>query len=136
MGVQAVYLGHLTHEAIAAMLALASVFVCTPCWEEPFGLVVIEALACGTPVAGFARGALTDILDAECSVLAAPNDVVGLALAIRSALSLDRRAGRARAECFGNDLMIARYVALYRTLIFANEEARRHDNLLDDADAG
>ena len=117
------------------MLARASVLVCTPCWEEPFGLVVVEALACGTPVAGFARGALTDILDGKCSVLAAPNDVAGLAQAIVSALSLDRLACRARAEFFGNDLMIARYVALYRTLIFADEEAHRRDSLLDDADA-
>ncbi len=135
LGAQAVYLGHLTHEAVAAMLARASVLVCTPCWEEPFGLVVVEALACGTPVAGFARGALADILDAKCSVLAAPNDVAGLAQAIVLALSLDRHACRARAELFGNDLMIARYVALYRTLIFADEEAHHRDSLLDDADA-
>lgn len=136
LGPEAVYLGHLTHEALAAMLARASVLVCTPCWEEPFGLVVVEALACGTPVAGFARGALIDILDAGCGVLAAPDDVDGLAMAIRSALLLDRHACRARAELFGNDLMIARYVALYRTLIVAGEEARRRDSLLDDADVG
>ena len=136
LGSEAVYLGHLGHNEVAALLAKAAVLVCTPCWEEPFGLVVVEALACGTPVAGFARGALVDILDANCGVLAAPADVAGLALAIRAALLLDRHGCRARAEVFGTDLMIARYVALYRTLIVAADEAKRRDRLLDDVDAG
>jgi UDP-glucose:tetrahydrobiopterin glucosyltransferase len=43
----------------------ASVAVVTPPWDEPFGLVVIEALACGTPVAALARGAMTELVDAE-----------------------------------------------------------------------
>lgn len=136
LGSDAVYLGHVSHDMVAALLGRASVLVCTPCWEEPFGLVVVEALACGTPVAGFARGALVDILDATCGALAAPGDVAALALAIVTALSLDRHACRARAELFGTDLMIDRYVALYRTLVVAAEEASRCDTLLDELDAG
>ena len=136
LGADAIHLGHLTHDGVAAALARASALVCTPRWEEPFGLVVVEALACGTPVAGFARGALIDILDEECGALAAPDDVTGLAGAIRTALTLDRRACRARAERFGTDLMIARYEALYRTQIVAAEQAGRRDRLLDDVDAG
>src|SRR5205085_2040355 len=74
-GPQVRYAGHLESGELAAMVADAAVALVTPCWEEPFGLVAIEALACGTPVAGFARGALPEILDARTGALAAPGDV-------------------------------------------------------------
>lgn len=126
------YLGHLEQGEIAAMLGRASVLVCTPRWEEPFGLVVAEALACGTPVAGFARGALPDILDAACGALAPADDVAALAEAITACLSLDRTACRARAGLFDADRMIARYEALYHDVIADHAAARRE--LVDDAD--
>ena len=59
------YAGHLCHDKLIALIANAQVCLCTPNWEEPYGLVVAEALACGTPVAAFARGALPSLLDAS-----------------------------------------------------------------------
>ena len=107
-------LGHLDHAALAARLGRAQVALVTPCWEEPFGLVVAEALACGTPVAAFARGALPGILDATCGRLAPAGDTEGLARAMRAAAGLDRRACRARAEAlFDAREMTDRYEALY-----------------------
>ena len=55
--------GHLDTAALAALVGSARACLVTPAWEEPYGLVVAEALACGTPVVGFARGALPELID-------------------------------------------------------------------------
>ncbi|MBB5747597.1 glycosyltransferase [Brevundimonas variabilis] len=114
MGAGTQYLGHLPHAELAAVIGGASAFLCTPCWEEPYGLVVAEALACGVPVAAFARGAIPEILTPDCGVLATPDDAVALAAATRQALMLDRAACRARAVAACDaDGMIDAYEALY-----------------------
>jgi glycosyltransferase involved in cell wall biosynthesis len=113
-------LGHLGEAALAGHLSRSRVAVISPCWEEPFGLVVVEALACGTPVAAFARGAIPDLVDEATGRLAAPDGVAELARAIREASALDRDACRARAEArFGIDIMLDRYEALYRRVVAA-----------------
>ncbi|MFK0247181.1 glycosyltransferase [Amycolatopsis azurea] len=111
------YVGHLAHHDLVHLVGSASVAVVSPRWEEPYGLVVAEALACGTPVAGFARGALPEILDDFSGTLAAPDDVHGLAAAIARASTLDRSAARLRAETACSvDRMVDEYVKLYREL--------------------
>jgi glycosyltransferase involved in cell wall biosynthesis len=111
------YVGHLPHADLAALVGGAGVALCTPCWEEPYGLVVAEALACGTPVAAFARGALPEILDGASGCLAEPDDVDALADAARRALALDRADVRRRAEEHCSvDVMVERYEVLYTTL--------------------
>ncbi len=111
------YLGHLSHQDLVHLVGSAGVAVVSPRWEEPYGLVVAEALACGTPVAGFARGALPEIVDESSGVLAAPDDVSGLAKAIAEAATLDRAAARRRAETACSvDRMVDEYVQLYLEL--------------------
>ena len=118
LGPGVVDLGHLGQADLAAALGGARIAVATPRWEEPFGLVIAEALACGTPVAGFRRGAFPDLLDAATGRLAAPDDVADLARVMSEALSLDRGACRRRAEAhFDVEVMIDRYEALYGTLV-------------------
>jgi glycosyltransferase involved in cell wall biosynthesis len=92
------YLGHLEHDQLSAAVGQAAVAVVSPDWDEPYGLVVAEALACGTPVAAFARGGIPEIVDESCAVLAAPGDIAELAESIRAAARLDRRAARIRAQ--------------------------------------
>lgn len=107
------YLGHLQRPALAQELATAAVALVTPCWDEPFGLVVAEALACGTPVAAFDRGAMIDLISDEVGCLVPPNDVAALAAAMTVARGKSRTACRARAEALWNhDLMLDRYEAL------------------------
>jgi glycosyltransferase involved in cell wall biosynthesis len=111
------YLGHLTHDRLQAVLGRATAAIVTPCWDEPYGLVVAEALACGTPVCGFARGALPELLDADCGRLVAGGDVDGLAAAIAMSPTLSRRAARRRAETTCSiAVMIDRYEQLYDEL--------------------
>jgi glycosyltransferase involved in cell wall biosynthesis len=112
------YAGHLDSAALAELVRDADVALVTPCWEEPFGLVAIEALACGTPVAGFARGALPEILDPATGALGSPDDVVGLAEQIKVARRLSRGTCRRHAERhFSLETMTDRYLDAYRSLL-------------------
>jgi glycosyltransferase involved in cell wall biosynthesis len=117
-GPEVSYAGHLDSAALATLVREAEVALVTPCWEEPFGLVAIEALACGTPVAAFARGALPEILDEHSGALARPDDVADLARQIGRARGLSRVACRRRAERrFSLRTMTDRYVDAYRTRV-------------------
>jgi glycosyltransferase involved in cell wall biosynthesis len=111
------YVGHLDHTALAALVGGARAALCTPRWEEPYGLVVAEALACGSPVAAFRRGGVPAILDTGCGALASADDVASLADAIRTAVTLDRAACRARAETTCDaERMVDSYEALYEEM--------------------
>lgn len=109
------YLGHLTHDELAVRLGRARACLVTPRWDEPYCLVAAEALACGTPVAGFARGALPELLDDRCAVLVEPDNVEALSAALLAAARLPRAAARAHAVAHcSQDQMIGRYEDLYR----------------------
>lgn len=122
LGLDAVHVGHLDHDALSRLIGGARAFLCTPMWDEPYGLVVAESLACGVPVAAFARGAIPEILDESCGVLATPDDVDSLAQAGRAAVELSREDCRRRAEqtCDARR-MIDSYEGLYLRRISANE---------------
>jgi glycosyltransferase involved in cell wall biosynthesis len=91
-------LGNCSHEELNDLIGNALCCLITPSWEEPFGLVVAESLACGTPVAGISRGALPHILTLETGCLTSSNDPAELAQCIDNAIKLDRTACRKRAE--------------------------------------
>ncbi len=111
------YVGHLRTDALVALVGDASASLVTPCWEEPYGLVVAESLSCGTPVAGFARGALPELVDRRHARLVAPGDVAGLARALAEATTLDRDAVRAHAVATCSvAAMIDGYERLYEAL--------------------
>jgi glycosyltransferase involved in cell wall biosynthesis len=107
------YLGHLPRSRLVDEVGRAAVCLVTPCWDEPFGLVVAEALACGTPIAAFSRGAIPELLTADTGIMVPANDVPALAQAILAARVLDRRACRRHAEAsWSMDRMIAGYESL------------------------
>ncbi len=115
LGPAARYAGHLDHRALARLLGAAGVAVVTPDWDEPYGLVASEALACGTPVAAVARGALPEIVDDTVGALAAPGDLAGLADAIRRARGRSRAAARERAvRRFSVEQMVDGYERIYQ----------------------
>lgn len=118
LGAECRYAGHLDAAATAGLLAGACVALVTPRWDEPFGLVVAEALACGTPVAAFARGAIPELLDDGVGALAPPDDSAGLAEAIDVAVRCDPDRCRALAvERFSADVMACRYEQAYLELV-------------------
>ena len=120
------YLGHLSHLEIKQALSAASVFVNTPLWAEPYGLVYAEALASGTPVATFDSGASGEILDAKSGVAVQEKTVEALAKAIAKAAKLSRQDCRDRAESFCHiDTMISGYERMYRQLMNRQQSPRR-----------
>jgi len=108
------YGGHLDGPALAAEIGRASVFLFTPCWDEPFGLVAIEAMACGLPVAGLANGAAREVIG-EAGCLVEPGDAAALAGAIGAALAIPRPVPRDRVRrLFSRDRWLDACEALYR----------------------
>lgn len=108
------YAGHLTAAKLPAAIAAASVFLFTPCWDEPFGLVAAEAMACGVPVAAFDMGAAREVVG-DAGSLAPPGDVAGLATSIAAAMAIPRRRARDRAEqLFSRDRWLDECEQLYR----------------------
>jgi glycosyltransferase involved in cell wall biosynthesis len=91
----ALFLGTLTGDALASAYAGTDVFV-FPSRTDTFGLVMIEALACGTPVAAFPVAGPLDVLDPSGSAM---DDDLGLAVA--RALACDRAAAAAYGARFG-----------------------------------
>jgi glycogen(starch) synthase len=80
-------------------------------WEEPFGLVPLEAMACGTPVAASGVGAsIPFLVDGINSVRFAPGDVEGLAAAVRRV----RDDGSLRAQLVHNGFATARFFDVER----------------------
>jgi glycosyltransferase involved in cell wall biosynthesis len=85
-------------------------------WPEPFGLVMIEAMACGTPVLGFRRGSVSEIIDDNVTgrVVASVDEAVRL---LPQVIRLDRRAVRRRfEERFSASRMATDYLNVYRSL--------------------
>ncbi|UAK25708.1 glycosyltransferase family 4 protein [Sphingomonas nostoxanthinifaciens] len=117
LGDDIVHVGHLAHHQLAHLVGGARAALCTPRWEEPYGLVVAEALACGTPVAAYRRGGVPALLGPDCGVLAEPDDVVSLAAAAVAATRLSRSACRVHAEHHCDaERMVDKYEAVYYAL--------------------
>lgn len=91
-------LGGLSRAEVPALLRSADVVACVP-WYEPFGIVPLEAMACGVPVVGSAVGGLLDtIADQRTGLLVPPRDPVALAGAVGRLLAAPALRARMGAE--------------------------------------
>jgi glycosyltransferase involved in cell wall biosynthesis len=89
--------------------------------REPFGLVLAEAMACGTPVAALDRGAVREVVDDGVTGIVF-DDLEQMSTDLHRVLALDRRRVHERAvERFGVARMVTEYVAVYEKIV----EARR-----------
>jgi len=86
-------------------------------FDEPFGLSVVESLACGTPVVAFARGSLPELIrDSVTGFLV--NDEDSAVSAVSRVAGLDRRVCRREAEQrFGSDRMVDEYLGLFERVV-------------------
>lgn len=92
-------------------------------WEEPFGMVMIEAMAAGCPVISFNRGAASElIIDGRTGFLV--NDVEGMVRAIPSIDTIDRQAARQHVEeHFSARVMAENYMKIYQRVIQSSHPA-------------
>jgi glycosyltransferase involved in cell wall biosynthesis len=106
------YRGHLTHRQLADFLGSGEIFVASPLWDEPFGLTVVEALACGTPVATLPRGAVPELIGETGGAVATSTDATALANAMLSARRVRRAHARDASRRFAFDDMIDGYESM------------------------
>jgi glycosyltransferase involved in cell wall biosynthesis len=111
------FIGEINERSKAEFLGEAQALLFPIDWPEPFGLVMIEAMACGTPVLAFRRGSVSEIIDQ--GVTGAIVDTMEEAVRmLPQVLALDRHAVRRRFEQrFSSARMATDYVALYRSLL-------------------
>jgi glycosyltransferase involved in cell wall biosynthesis len=94
-------------------------------WPEPFGLVMIEAMACGTPVIAFRAGSVPEVLEHGKTGFIV-KDVDEAVLAVPAAARLDRENIRARfEERFTAAHMAKTYLTVYQSLIEGRKPASR-----------
>lgn len=105
------YLGHLSHQELQLQLRSARCAIFAVRWDEPFGLSTVEAMASGTPVAAFNRGAFPEVVSRKGGVLASGNNVDSLADAIADSLKLHSDDVLHRAQKFPLSEMCNRYIA-------------------------
>ena len=123
LGAEVHYAGHLTQRDLARLVGSAAVALVTPVWDEPYGLVVAEAMCCGTPVVAFSRGGIPELVSERSGCLVAPDDIDALAAAIPVAARLPRLQVREHAVRWcSSAAMVEAYLSLYRQMISARND--------------
>ena len=119
LGADAVYLGEVGGQDKFDLLAGAEALLNPIQWHEPFGLVMIEALACGTPVIAFPEGAAPEIVEHDRTGFLCTDDA-DMTARIAEIPSLDRAACRASvAARFSVSRFVDDHLALYRKVLGA-----------------
>jgi glycosyltransferase involved in cell wall biosynthesis len=123
------YVGELSFGEKVELLGTSFALLNPVQWPEPFGLVMVEALAAGTPVVGTPCGSAPEIVDHGVTGYLRP-DLPGLSQALIDAADIDRHACRATVvRRFTTAHMVAGYEDLYRRAV------RRHDSSRETAHA-
>jgi glycosyltransferase involved in cell wall biosynthesis len=111
------YVGEITESQKPEFLGKASALLFPIDWPEPFGLVMIEALSCGTPVIAFRGGSVEEVLDDGVSGFVVA-DLVQAVKAVERLGELDRNQCRKTFETrFSAERMVNDYMAAYEQLL-------------------
>jgi glycosyltransferase involved in cell wall biosynthesis len=119
-GKQIIYVGEVDDARKNELLGGAKALLFPIEWEEPFGLVMLEAMACGTPVIAYRRGAVPEVVTHGVDGFIS-DDFEGMVEAVKRVETIDRQACRRTVETrFTVDHMVDRYEALYRSILEEN----------------
>lgn len=113
------FIGEINEHSKTAFLGDASALLFPIDWPEPFGLSLIEAMSCGTPVVAFRRGSVTEVVDDGITgrIVDSPQEAVAV---LPEVLAFDRRAVRQRFdERFSAGRMARDYLKVYHSLLTA-----------------
>ena len=122
---QVEFIGEISDADKAAFLGEAAALLFPIDWPEPFGLVMIEAMACGTPVIGWNCGSVPEVLEDHLTgrIVESEDEAVD---AVAQVLALDRRAIRGVFERrFSSAAMAQRYVEIYWRLLAGSGHRER-----------
>lgn len=110
------YAGPVNDAQKSELLGGAYAFLMPILWEEPFGIVMAEAMACGTPVVGLRRGAVPEVVEDGVSGFVV-DTVDEMVAAVGRIGALSRAAARSRVErLFSEDAVTEGYLRIYRDL--------------------
>lgn len=119
------YVGEINDVGKAEFLGNAAALLFPIDWPEPFGLVMIEAMACGTPVIAWDCGSVPEVLDDGVTGRIVHSEDEAVA-AVAEVLALDRRQIRNVFERrFSSEVMGRRYVELYQRLLHGDDASLR-----------
>lgn len=111
------FVGEISHSQKDAFLGGAMALLAPVQWPEPFGLVMIEAMACGTPVICYPRGSVPEVVEDEISGLVVRN-VQQATMAVEAVPALSRKGCRDYFERrFSVTRMCNDYLAVYNRLV-------------------
>ncbi len=119
-GVNIVFHGEMTHPMLMTLYGNAKAVLYPISWHEPFGLVMIESMACGTPVVGYNMGSVPEVVEDGVTgfVLAPRAGIDGLVQGVKRLGEIDRKACRTRVEkYFHKDRMVLDYEAVYQKIV-------------------
>ncbi len=118
-GDRVTYLGQLRHDALWELMGQVSGLLFPIQWDEPFGLTPVEAMAAGTPVIAFRRGAAEEVIrHGETGFLVEPNDCAQAAALVDKLGTLARPFCRAHVEAhFSLSHMLDAYEQVYRSVV-------------------
>ena len=114
------FIGEIGESEKASFLGGATALLFPIDWPEPFGLVMIEAMACGTPVIAYRRGSVPEIVEENVSGFVV-DTIEEAVTAVRRIGDLNRVNVRAEFERrFTDERMAHDYVRIYRQLLAAH----------------
>jgi len=116
-GKQIIYAGEVDDAQKNKLLGQAAAFLMSIEWEEPFGIVMAEALACGTPVIGFKRGAVPEVVEEGVNgfICLTKEEMI---TAVGKIKQIDRSKCRQTVEeKFSDDVVVEQYLDLYQKMI-------------------
>ena len=128
------FIGEINEQQKNEFLGEALALLFTGDWPEPFGLSMIEAMACGTPVLAFRCGSVPEVIDQGVSGIVVNSIEEGVS-ALPRVFAIDRRAVRRRfEERFTVNRMAKDYLGVYRSLLKRTPTQQRRED--DDVGLG
>lgn len=112
------YLGEVSHQKKVELYQNALAYLFPIRWPEPFGLTMVESMACGTPVLAFRAGSVPEVVEDGVSGYISTS-IEEMVTDVARAAGLRRKTVRKRAEVFSIKAMVENYLAMYQKAIQA-----------------